>query len=59
VPGASPAPGGTATAQAEAFAALVALGYKPPEVTRLLQRVDPSVTATEELIRHALRTAGS
>jgi len=41
--------------QAEAFSALVALGYKPPEVTRLLQKVDPSVTTTEELIRHALR----
>ncbi|MGI9246447.1 MAG: Holliday junction branch migration protein RuvA [Steroidobacteraceae bacterium] len=43
--------------QAEAFSALVALGYKPPEVTRLLQKVDPSVTTTEELIRHALRAA--
>ncbi len=41
--------------QAEAFSALVALGYKPAEVTRLLQKVDPSVTTTEELIRHALR----
>jgi holliday junction DNA helicase RuvA len=45
--------------QAEAFSALVALGYKPPEVTRLLQKVDPSVTTTEELIRHALRAAGA
>lgn len=45
--------------QAEAFSALVALGYKPPEVTRLLQKVDPSVTTTEELIRHALRAATS
>jgi Holliday junction DNA helicase RuvA len=45
--------------QAEAFSALVALGYKPPEVTRLLQKVDPSVTTTEELIRHALRAANS
>jgi Holliday junction DNA helicase RuvA len=52
-------PGSGASAQAEAFAALVALGYKPPEVTRLLQKVDPSVTATEELIRHALRAAAS
>jgi len=58
VPGAGVA-GGSGTAQAEAFAALVALGYKPPEVTRLLQKVDPSVSATEELIRHALRAAGS
>ena len=49
-------PGG---AQAEAFAALVALGYRAPEITRLLQKVDPSVTSTEELIRHALRAAAS
>jgi Holliday junction DNA helicase RuvA len=58
VPGAGPS-GGPAGAQAEAYAALVALGYKPPEVTRLLQKVDASVTSTEELIRHALRAAAS
>jgi Holliday junction DNA helicase RuvA len=58
VPGSAPA-AGPAGAQAEAFAALVALGYKPPEVTRLLQKVDPAVTSTEELIRHALRAAAS
>jgi len=53
------ATGTPAGAQAEAYAALVALGYKPPEVARLLQKVDPSVTATEELIRHALRAAAT
>ncbi|MFO1407322.1 MAG: Holliday junction branch migration protein RuvA [Steroidobacteraceae bacterium] len=57
----SPVPGAPAGAasspQSEAYSALVALGYKPAEVTRLLQKVDPSVTATEELIRHALRAA--
>jgi len=58
VQGGGPATG-PAGAQAEAFAALVALGYKPPEVTRLLQKVDPSVVTTEELIRHALRAAAS
>jgi len=58
VAGTSPA-SGPGSAQAEAFAALVALGYKPPEVTRLLQKVDASVTSTEELIRHALRAAAS
>ncbi len=52
--GAGTAPAG---AQAEAFSALVALGYKPAEVTRLLQGVDPAVTTTEELIRHALKAA--
>jgi len=35
----------------------VALGYKPAEVTRLLQKVDPAATSTEEMIRHALRAA--
>lgn len=59
VPGAAGAAGGPGGAQAEAFAALVALGYKPAEVTRLLQKVDPAVTATEELIRHALRAAAT
>jgi Holliday junction DNA helicase RuvA len=43
--------------QAEAYGALVALGYKPAEVTRLLQKVDASVATTEEFIRHALRAA--
>jgi Holliday junction DNA helicase RuvA len=44
-------------AQAEAFSALVALGYKPAEVTRLLKSVDASVQTTEELIRRALQAA--
>jgi Holliday junction DNA helicase RuvA len=58
-PGSVPgAPAGTpARPQAEAFSALVALGYKPAEVTRLLQKVDASVISTEEMIRHALRAA--
>lgn len=43
--------------QAEAFSALVALGYKPAEVTRLLNAVEPSVQTTEELIRKALQAA--
>ena len=43
--------------QAEAFSALVALGYKPAEVTRLLKAVDASVQTTEELIRKALQAA--
>lgn len=56
VPGATPA---GSSPQSEAFSALVALGYKPAEVTRLLQKVDPAVTTTEELIRHALRAASA
>jgi holliday junction DNA helicase RuvA len=43
--------------QAEAFSALVALGYKPAEVTRLLKAVDASVQTTEEVIRKALQAA--
>jgi Holliday junction DNA helicase RuvA len=46
-------------AQSEAFSALAALGYKPAEITRLLKSVDPNVTTTEEIIRHALRTAAA
>jgi holliday junction DNA helicase RuvA len=53
--------GGTVDAtigpQAEAFSALVALGYKPAEVTRLLKAVDASVQTTEEIIRRALQAA--
>ncbi len=44
-------------AGAEAYAALVALGYRPGEVTRLLQSVDNEGAGTEELIRRALQAA--
>ncbi|HEX7116703.1 MAG TPA: Holliday junction branch migration protein RuvA [Steroidobacter sp.] len=54
-PGGEPAGG----PQAEAFSALVALGYKPAEVTRLLKAVDASVETTEELIRKALQAAAA
>jgi holliday junction DNA helicase RuvA len=46
-------------AQSEAFSALVALGYKPVEVTRLLKSVDPAARTTEELIRGALQAAAA
>lgn len=39
----------------EAFGALVALGYKPAEVTRMLKDLDAEDTSTEELIRKALQ----
>jgi|SRR5437868_8110073 len=55
--GAAPATNGGA--QAEAFSALVALGYKPAEVTRLLKAVDASAQTTEELIRGALQAAAA
>ena len=41
----------------EAYAALVALGYRPVEVTRLLKSVDDEGAGTEELIRRALQAA--
>jgi Holliday junction DNA helicase RuvA len=50
---------GTAGAQAEAYSALIALGYKPAEVTRLLRAVDASVKTTEEIIRSALQAAAA
>jgi Holliday junction DNA helicase RuvA len=46
-------------AQAEAYSALVALGYKPLEATRLLKAVgqEHSALSTEDLIRRALQGA--
>jgi len=46
-----------AGARAEAYAALVALGYRPVEVTRLLKGVEFEGAGTEELIRRALQAA--
>ncbi|MGE0030316.1 MAG: Holliday junction branch migration protein RuvA [Steroidobacteraceae bacterium] len=57
MPSATPRTGQPAGAQAEAFAALVALGYRPAEVTRLLKSVDNEGAGTEELIRRALQAA--
>lgn len=46
-----------ANPEAEAFGALVALGYKPAEATRLLKAAGPGTHSTEELIRRALQGA--
>ena len=43
--------------QSEAFSALIALGYKPPEVVRLLKSVDEPDLSTTEIIRRALKSA--
>ena len=43
--------------QSEAFSALIALGYKPPEVTRLLKSADEPGLTTTEIIRRALKSA--
>jgi len=47
----------TPNPEAEAFGALVALGYKPAEATRLLKAAGPGTHSTEELIRRALQGA--
>jgi Holliday junction DNA helicase RuvA len=54
VPGATPQ-----GAEAEAHGALVSLGYKPVEATRLLKAIGPGVASlpTEDLIRRALQGA--
>ncbi len=51
------APAGAGSAQGEAFAALIALGYKPPEVARLLKAADEPGLSTTEIIRRALKSA--
>jgi holliday junction DNA helicase RuvA len=50
-------PGASATPQSEAFSALIALGYKPPEITRLLKAADEPGLSTTEIIRRALKSA--
>jgi holliday junction DNA helicase RuvA len=42
-------------AEGEAHGALIALGYKPSEVVRMLKDVDTTRLSTEETIREALR----
>jgi Holliday junction DNA helicase RuvA len=48
---------GALSAQSEAFGALIALGYKPPEATRLLKATDERGLTTTEIIRRALKFA--
>ena len=56
LPGA-PLPAAGASAESEAYGALVALGYRPAEASRLLKAVGPGTHSTEELIRRALQGA--
>jgi len=49
--------GAATTPQSEAFSALIALGYKPPEVVRLLKTVDEPGLSTTDIIRRALKSA--
>lgn len=46
-----------ANARNEAADALIALGYKPPEVSRLLGKLDIAGKSAEDIIRLALRQA--
>lgn len=46
-----------AGAEGEAQSALLALGYKPAEISKMLKNLDAARLSTEELIREALRTA--
>lgn len=55
-PGSAPAPVSDSP-EGEAFGALVALGYRAAEATRLLKAVEPGTYTTEELIRRALQNA--
>ena len=57
LPATGSAPASAAGARSEAYAALVALGYRPVEVNRLLQGVEEDGVGTEELIRRALQAA--
>jgi Holliday junction DNA helicase RuvA len=50
-------PGAAQSPQSEAFSALIALGYKPPEITRLLKAADEPGLSTTEIIRRALKSA--
>ena len=47
----------SASPESEAYGALIALGYRPAEATRLLQAAGPGTHSTEELIRRALQGA--
>jgi Holliday junction DNA helicase RuvA len=53
----APNVGGAGIPEAEAYAALVALGYRPAEATRLLKGAGTGTHSTEELIRRALQGA--
>lgn len=53
--GAAPALAARSSAEGEAQGALLALGYKPAEVSKMLADLDGARLTTEEMIREALR----
>lgn len=48
---------GPANAVEEAVSALIALGYKPPDASRMVRSIDSKDLAVEEIIRRALQAA--
>ncbi len=48
---------GKGSSSDEAFDALVALGYKPQEATRMVKSLDVEGLSSEEIIRRALQAA--
>ena len=56
--GLEPFSGRAAPAASEAESALLALGYRPAEVTRMLSRLDTASLSTEALIREAAERSG-
>jgi Holliday junction DNA helicase RuvA len=60
LPGTAPAQAAAAPAQDEtrdAISALISLGYKPPEASRLVSKVETEGLSSEEIIRAALKQA--
>ncbi len=57
LPAEGPARGAARGAEAEAYSAMVALGYRPAEVTRLLRGIEKRGATTEDIIREALKLA--
>jgi Holliday junction DNA helicase RuvA len=59
VPGAAPVatPLTADSAVKEALAALVALGYSPPEASKMLAKIDTAQRSSEQIIRAALQSA--
>ena len=55
--GALPSDGGAKQAEGEAYGALIALGYKPAEVSRMLKSVETDGLSTEDIIRTVLKAA--
>ncbi|MEL7449448.1 MAG: Holliday junction branch migration protein RuvA [Pseudomonadota bacterium] len=49
--------GNSRQAEGEAYGALIALGYKPAEVSRMLKNVETDGLSTEDIIRTVLKAA--